>query len=125
MNLERYIRDRFEDAVEERHDAECRMAELAEQGEDFTAELRMVAQLRAVTLWWERAAAELDQGVGAFDALWRLRGDARRTWLSPPTRRPSCPFARGFAEAEITGATAFYDEIAHVQQLTPTPAPAP
>jgi hypothetical protein len=122
--LEIYIRDRFEEAVQARGDAECGLASLAEQGEDFTIELRTVAELRAVARWWERVLAELDQGAGAFDALWLLRGDARRALIGPPAPRASCPFVRGFADASITGTRAFYDQTAHVQELSLVSRPA-
>ncbi|WP_395111305.1 hypothetical protein [Actinomadura sp. SCN-SB] len=117
--IENYIRDRHAEAIDARGDAEGELVAAIDGGEAIAAEVRAVAQTRAVAGWWERVLTQIDQGgADPCDALWRQREAAHRAQLDHPTPRAACPFSWSFAAASIEGARHFYCETAHVQALT-------
>jgi hypothetical protein len=120
--FETYIRDRHEEAIHARGDAEGRLVARIDEGEGITAEVRTVAELRAVAGWWESVVTKMDQGGSdPVDALWLVREAARRVLVDRPAPRVACPFGLGFAVASIEGARRFYQGTAHLEALAAKP----
>jgi hypothetical protein len=120
--FEAYIRDRYEDAVHARGDAEGRLIARLDEGENIAAEVRMVAECRAVAAWWESVITKIDHGCSEpAEALSRVRDAARRVLLDRPAPRAACPFGLGFAVASTEGARRFYRDTAHLEALSTKP----
>jgi hypothetical protein len=117
--FETYIRDRHEEVLHARGDAEQRLAWRIDEGEAITAEVRAVAEARAVAGWWGSVVTKIDLGgADPVDALWQVREAARRMLIDRPAPRIACPFALGFAVASIEGARRFYQDTAHLEALS-------
>ncbi|MFI0354226.1 hypothetical protein [Actinomadura sp. 9N407] len=116
--FESHLRDRHEEALHARGDAEGRLVARIDEGETITAEVRTVAELRAVAGWWDSVITKIDHGGSdPARALALVREAACRTLTDRPAPRAACPFGLGFAVASVEGARRFYRDTAHLQAL--------
>jgi hypothetical protein len=116
---ESYLRDRQEQAHQARGDAEAQLVTQLDNGEALSVAVAAVARTRAVSRWWDTAVTAVDhEGLDPVDALVRTREAARHVLTDQASPRTACPFAQGFATAAVEAARTFYQDTAHLDEIT-------
>jgi hypothetical protein len=102
-----------------RGDAEAHLITQLDNSEALTVAVVAVARTRAVSRWWDIAVTAMDhEGLDPVDALVRTREAARHVLTDQAVPRAACPFAQGFATASVEAARTFYQDTAHLDEIT-------
>lgn len=116
--FETYVRDSQETALDTLCEAEREITTRMDDGENLSVPVATYAAARAYAGWWNWVVTEIDQaGADPVDALCAARESARRTLTDQSSPRRACPFAQGFAVADVEASRRFYADTAHLEAL--------